>query len=100
MTHMFDPGEVHSIDEITGKDHWLIPIEDGQEVTVIPMMDSLFEAAQWRQDGYGMRVKGFMDKQGVLDFIQDVRGNWGESNPDVCEEFRENGSCIHSDHTK
>jgi len=71
---MFDPSEVHSIDEITGKDHWLIPIEDGQEVTVIPMLDSMFEAAQWAADGTGLRVKGFMDKQGVLDFIQDVRG--------------------------
>lgn len=98
---MFDPAEVHSIDDITGKDHWLIPIEDGQEVTVIPVTGgTLFEAAQWNQDGYGVRVKTFMDKQDVLDFIQDVRGNWGDSNPDVCEAFKQDGSCIHSEHTK
>lgn len=70
---MFDPSEVHSTDEITGKDHWLIRLEDGQEVTVIPCMDSLFEAALWNQEGYGMRVKAFMDKQGVLEFIEDAR---------------------------
>lgn len=102
MTALFDPGEVHTIDQITGKDHWLIRLEDGQEVTVIPQkgMDSLFEAAQWDQDGYGVRVKAFLNPDGVKEFIQDVRGNWGLSNPDVCEEFRENGSCIHSEHTK
>jgi hypothetical protein len=97
---MFDPSEVHSTDEITGKDHWLIPIEDGQEVTVIPMLDSMFEAAQWNQDGYGVRVAGFLDKQGVLDFIEDVRGNWGLSRTDFCQEYADNGSCIHSEHTK
>lgn len=97
---LFDPSEVHTKDEVTGKDHWLIPIEDGQEVSVIPMLDSLFEAAQWDQDGYGVRVRGFCSRDDVKAFIEDVRGNWGLSNPDVCEEFRENGSCIHSDHTK
>lgn len=99
--HLFDPGEVHTIDEVTHKDHWLIPIEDGQEVTVIPMGNvNLFEAAQWAADGDGIRAKAFMTVQGVRDFIEDVRGNWGLSNPDVCAEFLENGSCIHSDHTK
>lgn len=98
--HMFDPSEVHSLND-AGKDHWLIPIEDGQEVTVIPMGTvNLFEACQWNQDGYGVRVQAFITVQGVKDFIEDVRGNWGWSNPDVCAEFQENGSCIHSEHTK
>jgi hypothetical protein len=100
VSHTFDPEEVHTTDEITGKDHWLIRLEDGQEVTVIPMTHNLFEAAQWDQNGYGVRVKAFCTAEGVKDFIGDVRGNWGLSNPDVCEEFKENGSCIHSDHTR
>jgi hypothetical protein len=97
---MFDPNEVHTTDEITGKDHWLIRTEDGQEVTVIPMTYNLFEAAQWDQRGYGVRVKAFCTVEAVKAFIEDVRGIWGLSNPDVCDEFRENGSCIHSEHTR
>lgn len=102
MPDLFDPSEVHTKDEVTGRDHWLIPIEDGQEVTVIPQKgtDSLFEAAQWDQDGYGVRVKGFCSRADVKEFIEDVRGNWGLSNPDVCEDFKADGSCIHSEHTR
>lgn len=101
MTHMFDPSEVHTKDEITGKDHWLIPIEDGQEVTVIPMPNvNLFEACQWAADGDGVRAQAFITVEGVKSFIEDVRGNWGWSNPDVCEEFKQDGSCIHSEHTR
>ena len=101
MTHTFDPSEVHSTDDITGRDHWLIPIEDGQEVTVIPMGNvNLFEAAQWDQDGYGVRAKAFLTVDGVKSFNEDVRGNWGLSNTDFCQEYADNGSCIHSEHTK
>lgn len=102
MTHTFDPAEVHSIDDVTGTDHWLIELEDAQEVTVIPQRgtDSLYEAAQWSADGYGVRVKGWCTVEDVKRFIEDVRGNWGESNPDVCEAFKQDGSCIHSEHTR
>jgi hypothetical protein len=102
MSHLFDALEEKSLNEATGQDTWLIEMEDGQEVTVIPQKgtDSLYEAAQWDHNGYGVRVKGWCTVEDVKSFIEDVRGNWGESNPDVCEDFKADGSCIHSEHTK
>jgi hypothetical protein len=104
---MFDLNEVETPHEHGGK-QWTIPLEDGREITVIRTPTSyggstgLFEAALWAGDGSPdpIRTEGWLDPISVLTFIIDARGNWGLSNPDVCEAFKQDGSCIHSEHTR